>query len=189
MSEPAGPAAAPLTPPPAGPAGLRPLYGGFFLFGSTLGVTTGLSTVSGISQTLLSSLFTFVGGVLLTYAGFQRHPGEKAVLDPARVGYGISALMLGILLGLYGGIYARLDPPVPKALKERLATATSPGSTSATGAGFILHAAASETCGRIRGRLLRHQYSEAPQCAGALGDLEALSGLACSAPGGSVSQP
>jgi hypothetical protein len=82
----------------------------FFGFGLALGELTGLSSVDGISQTLLTSFFTFVGGVLLTYAGFRRFtPHGESVLDPRRVALGLSGVSLGLCLGLPAGIYARCN--------------------------------------------------------------------------------
>ena len=45
---------------------------GLFAFGLVLGGATGMSDAEGISTTLVSSLFTFVGGTLLGFAGFHR---------------------------------------------------------------------------------------------------------------------
>lgn len=44
---------------------------GFGAFGSVLGAIAGASSVQGISQMLLTSVLTFVGGAFLSYAGFR----------------------------------------------------------------------------------------------------------------------
>ena len=188
----------PAAPNATAGTGPRPLYLGFFLFGITLGITTGLSQVSGISQALLSALFTFVGGVLLTYAGFKKKVADDSVLDVARVGHGLSALMTGILLGLYGGIYARLDPPLPRGLKDRLqerqapsqgtdpeATPAPTSASASPGAGFVLHAESRAACNRIWERILEDSYSASPECSPAVSDLKDLFRANCAAPTGS----
>jgi peptidoglycan/LPS O-acetylase OafA/YrhL len=85
---------------------------GMILFGFVLGLTTGLSSASGISTTLLTSLFTFVGGVLLTYSGFRRKKKEKEEETPrfdlAIIGKAVTCMVAGILLGLLLGISARV---------------------------------------------------------------------------------
>lgn len=89
---------------------------GLLFFGFVLGITVGLSEMKGISQTLLSAMFTFVGGVLLSYAGFRRKqshsakPAAKSApeLSTRKVGIGLTCFSIGILLGLSSGIYVRL---------------------------------------------------------------------------------
>jgi hypothetical protein len=82
------------------------LSGGLIAFGITVGLVTGLSTHEGISGQLLTALFGFVGGGLMTYAGFRRK-GEKSPLDPNRVGAGTLCFSLGVILGVAGGIGVR----------------------------------------------------------------------------------
>jgi hypothetical protein len=83
---------------------------GFGLFGSVLGAIAGASSVQGISQTLLTSVLTFVGGAFLSYAGFRvrPHAGEAPSVSGVRVGASLAAISLGIWLGAGVGIYARL---------------------------------------------------------------------------------
>jgi len=88
---------------------------GFLFFGVSVGAVAGVSVASGISQALLTSLFTFVGGVLLTYGGFKvrsrvssaDQPGPE--LDARRVGAGLAAFSIGLLSGLAGGIAIRIS--------------------------------------------------------------------------------
>lgn len=83
---------------------------GLFLFGFVQGFTTGGSVAEGVSNTLLTSLGTFVGGVLLTYAGFRKVTqklGVTARLDTRRVGIGLCAFSIGVFLGLCSGVAAR----------------------------------------------------------------------------------
>jgi hypothetical protein len=82
----------------------------FLMFGLALGELAGLSVVQGISQTLLTSLMTFVGGVLLSYAGFRRPSQDgKARLDPRRVAVGLGGLALALSVGLPAGLYTRCN--------------------------------------------------------------------------------
>src|SRR5437899_6385275 len=74
----------------------------FGLFGFALGGMTGFSVAQGISQVLVTSVFTFVGGVLLSYAGFRkvlRAAGQPAGLDPVRMSVAVGCLSLGLVAG------------------------------------------------------------------------------------------
>lgn len=82
---------------------------GFFAFGFAVGSLTGFSSAQGVSLALLSSLFTFVGGVVLTFTGFRRVGSVDASLDPARVSAGLCALSLGLVLGVVLGVYGRCN--------------------------------------------------------------------------------
>jgi hypothetical protein len=85
---------------------------GLLLFGVVNGLTTGLSDTPGTAQTLLSSLSAFVGGSLLTFAGFMRpskSDEDKPQIDARRVGIGLSCFSVGVLIGLFGGM--RLHAP------------------------------------------------------------------------------
>jgi hypothetical protein len=84
------------------------LPAGLALLGLTLGAVVGLSRASGISTTLVTTILTFVGGTVLTFSGFRASADKEAPIDPDRVGKGLSALMLGTLLGLGMGIYLRM---------------------------------------------------------------------------------
>ena len=81
---------------------------GFFLFGMAAGAITGASSAEGISNSLLGSLFTFVGGTVLGFAGFRlRNKGADLALSGRRVGGSTAAFSLGVLVGLAGGIGVR----------------------------------------------------------------------------------
>ena len=92
---------------------------GMVLFGFALGLTTGLSSASGISTTLVTSLFTFVGGALLTYSGFRKKtkaPGKKEEeekevprVDLPVVGKALTCVVAGLLVGLLLGISGRVS--------------------------------------------------------------------------------
>jgi len=52
---------------------------GLFSFGVMTGVVAGLSVTAGAATGLMTGLFSFVGGAVLTYAGFRKTPlGTKA---------------------------------------------------------------------------------------------------------------
>jgi len=83
---------------------------GFFSLGLALGQVAGFSDARGISVTLLSSIFSFVGGSLLTFGGFQLPgTGAKWGLEPVRVGTSLACFSLGILLGTPAGVYERCN--------------------------------------------------------------------------------
>lgn len=89
---------------------------GFLCFGFAIGGLTGFSSAQGVSLTLLSSLFTFVSGVVLTFTGFRRMASSDSALDPGRVGAGLAALSLGIVLGVLLGVYGRCNVRVQSVL-------------------------------------------------------------------------
>jgi hypothetical protein len=80
------------------------LGAGLLAYGLMVGGIAGLSVASGTSSQLLTSVFTFVGGVLLTYGGFARRSGG---LRRSAVGAGLLCFSLGVLGGAYGGIELR----------------------------------------------------------------------------------
>jgi len=150
---------------------------GLFLFGMALGGTAGLSDVKGISQTLLSSLFTFAGGVLLSWAGFRRKSGaggaatESATeFDLRTLGISLAGFSLGVMLGSGLGIWLRetvsFVKPIPKA-----------GQTVAP---FVMHAGEANVCADIRQRLEKDFYT-AGAANLALRDLRELHRQACTA--------
>jgi len=105
---------------------------GLGLFGSAVGMICGLSAASGISTLLITTLFSFVGGVVLTYASFQRTRGrgtpsqassEATVIeakaaapaagspDVIRTGAALSLLSMGIIAGTLFGMYVSYGDP------------------------------------------------------------------------------
>jgi hypothetical protein len=82
------------------------LYAGFASFGLTVGLVVGLSVQEGISGQLLTALFGFVGGSLLTYTGFRR-AGKDLTPVPGRVGAGMLSFCLCVIIGLGSGITVR----------------------------------------------------------------------------------
>ena len=165
---------------PSGTTSVRPMLVGLATFGLLVGVATGLSSAEGISKTLLSSLFTFTGGVLLGSFGRDRVSPQGF----RRMGWGLAAFSLAVLVGLYAGIYARLDPPIPASLKEELAarrhetlgkTATASGAAD----GFTLQANERDYCQLVRSNLVRNLYTGEEGCKAAAEDLTWLSGLTC----------
>jgi hypothetical protein len=82
---------------------------GMLLFGLSVGCITGLSTVQGISQVLLTGVSSFVGAVLLTYAGFKRASRKEGELDfdLGKVGPAVFCFSIGVLLGAVGAAVFR----------------------------------------------------------------------------------
>lgn len=77
---------------------------GLYFFGIVSGLVTALSAYPGISQTFLSTLFSFIGGGLLAFIGFKADtPGR----DFRTLGVALLTLSLGILSGLGGGLGLR----------------------------------------------------------------------------------
>jgi hypothetical protein len=119
---------------------------GLLCFGFATGGIAGLSLYSGISQTLLTSVFTFAGGALLTFGGFvraQRKASGVMFLRVSRVGAGLCCFSLGLVGGVLGGI----------SLRVRMAEATAqasphfpptPGATA-----FALQTNVQEVCATI----------------------------------------
>jgi uncharacterized membrane protein YidH (DUF202 family) len=82
----------------------------FASLGFALGELTGFSTAQGISQALLTAVFAFVGGVVLSYAGFRRLSDDGRMrLDAARVCSAVIGLAVGLAVGLPFGVYARCN--------------------------------------------------------------------------------
>jgi hypothetical protein len=82
---------------------------GFLCFGAIVGGVTGASSRDGISNTLVTSLFTFVGGSLLGFGGFVRSvKGDVAYVSGRRIGVGLLTFSVGVGLGLWAGIALRL---------------------------------------------------------------------------------
>jgi hypothetical protein len=107
---------------------------GFGLFGSVLGAIAGASSVQGISQTLLTSVLTFVGGAFLSYAGFRvrSRAGEERSVSGVRVGSSLAAISLGIWLGAAIGITARLQFDAAERARLRQEPAALSGGVVAT---------------------------------------------------------
>jgi len=102
---------APATPSGSQPA--WPLFLGFASFGLSIGLVAGLSPVSGISEKLMASLFSFVGGILLTYTGFQlSDKAGKPVISTTRVGGSLCSFSLALCLGIGLGATERIRDPL-----------------------------------------------------------------------------
>jgi hypothetical protein len=99
---------------------------GFLFFGFALGDVAGFSIAQGISQTLLSALFTFVGGVLLSFGGFYvaarsgadvASPGgtvRQVRIDAVRTGVGLACFSLGVTVGINTGVLSRCNVHVQR---------------------------------------------------------------------------
>ena len=106
---------------PAEPAPPWALPLGMGAFGALLGTVTGISVMQGVTQILLTGVSTFVGGVLLTYAGFRR-PGQKAdaPVDAQQVGFALALFSIGALAGTLWGVAMRYDHAKKDANEARL---------------------------------------------------------------------
>jgi hypothetical protein len=97
--------------------------------GFVAGFTTALS-VEGVSSALLTGMFSFVAGTLLTFGGFRFMKGNRMLVSTRRAGIGVFAFAVGILLGEPAGIAARalgtewlatLPEPPPRSLHTEAA--------------------------------------------------------------------
>ena len=86
------------------------LAAGLAAFGFAVGMTAGLSKAEGTATTLLSALFSFVGGVLLTFGGFvvRGRDGGEVSVSGRRLGSALLGFSVGIVLGTNAGIYMRV---------------------------------------------------------------------------------
>lgn len=80
---------------------------GLGALGFVLGFTTALSVHEGISSALLTGMFSFVAGTLLTFGGFRFMKGNRLLVSSRRAGIGVFAFAIGVLLGEPAGIAAR----------------------------------------------------------------------------------
>jgi hypothetical protein len=142
---------------------------GLAAFGLALGAIAGLA-VSPVAQTLLTSLFTFVGGVLLTFAGFtvedRRSDGNvRTRIDTFRTGLGLAGFSLGLIAGVVAGIYVRVLHPgvvVAPADAKPAAAAQAPAPAhdkpAAAGSAFGLQGLSADACADIKRELDGGQY-------------------------------
>jgi hypothetical protein len=102
---------------------------GLGLFGLAAGVVCGLSVADGASTSLLTTMFTFVSGAILSYSAFKvpavirakakdkdKAKGEKGEdadenTNVARVGVGVGTFSIGLLIGVLLGMWIRYDNP------------------------------------------------------------------------------
>lgn len=80
---------------------------GLGALGFVLGFTTALSVHEGISSALLTGMFSFVAGTLLTFGGFRLMKGNRMLVSTRRAGIGVFAFAIGVLLGEPTGIAVR----------------------------------------------------------------------------------
>ena len=146
---------------------------GFLTFGTVLGGITGLSSWSGISNTLLTSLFAFVGGSLLSFAGFVSKKGGVAYVSGYRLGFCILAFSLGISSGLFIGIVIRREFELPDRDNAGM-----PKSSS------LLHSESRNLCAVVRDKLATDAYGKDSSVMELRHDLEWFVRIACPAPRG-----
>jgi hypothetical protein len=91
--------------------------------GFTAGVMTGATATAGATQALVTGVLTFVGGTVLSYGAFatKQHVQKKKAkaegeADPpppnvSRVGAGLVALSIAMLVGAFGGMWFRYRDP------------------------------------------------------------------------------
>jgi len=89
---------------------------GLAAFGFACGLIGGLSVTPGASQALLTGLFGFVAGGILTFAGFRRSIPEsnEPRHDLAQLGCSLVIFSLSLVPGLAGGILVREYDPVAR---------------------------------------------------------------------------
>jgi hypothetical protein len=149
---------------------------GFFLFGMTAGAITGASSAEGISNSLLGSLFTFVGGTVLGFAGFRlRNKGADLAVSGRRVGGSTAAFSLGVLVGLAGGIGARwhIEQHARELARDERPVKNNDDGGEAPGRFFVvLHGSDVKAIDDIEHRLALSGYSGEEGCKEAIGRLK-----------------
>ena len=167
------------------------MFLGLLLFGVLVGLTTGLSVTSGASTSLMTGLFSFVGGVVISYTGFaktQGDPNAPAKPDLKQVGGALSALSFGVIVGIFGGMWFRYKNPLawqtsPSNISHSSTSTPSIESIVGLNDGSI---GGDLTTQRVVKRLVMHWYDNAPnglvQATEDLGDLAKVCVQKCPAP-------
>jgi hypothetical protein len=101
------------------------IFVGLGCFGLVMGVVAGLSQASGISTSLMTGLFAFAGGALVTYTGLAKPSARDApptaaqtndVPDPKlplrQIGACLTGLSAGVMAGLLVGLWLRYGDPL-----------------------------------------------------------------------------
>jgi hypothetical protein len=132
------------------------LGAGLLSFGFTVGWVAGVSLHGGISQALLTAVFGFVGGSVMTYAGFQVRAAKQSAetsVDKRQVGVGMIAFSSGVILGTLFGMWFRLSDPMDW-VKSTSTGATPITKMDPSSAGKLgLHSGALDACLEIKRRL------------------------------------
>jgi hypothetical protein len=169
---------------------------GLGLLGIAAGAICGMTITSGAAQTLLTGLFTFVGGTILSFSAFAVRRSRSEKTDPpattappnvVRIGAGLGALSIGLIIGAVMGLWFRyrdplsLTPTVSGALSQANSPVApvapapvapalvAPAPVVARGVGLQLTPEEDQTLERVRSRLVDKYYK-----ADARGDVAAL---------------
>lgn len=160
---------------------------GLGLLGLAAGSICGMAVTSGVAQTLLTGMFTFVGGTILSYSAFAVRratakksdaPAVPAVIDPpnvVRVGVGLGTLSVGLIIGAVLGLWFRYRDPLDLAPSPppKQASEDQKPEVLTKGVGLQLGPEEDQTLARIRDRLKNHYY-QTPEVIGDLTDLKAI---------------
>ena len=154
--------------------GVLAMCAGLMLFGIAVGGVAGLSKTP-VAAGLLTSVFGFVGGVLLSFAGFSvvdAKAGERARVNTLQMGVALAAFSLGLSGGVLGGILLRIHHPfIVDAPAEAIADSkTAPGSKSSPEKkvsipSFSLEADKEQLCASVQEEIRGAQYAAAPALA------------------------
>lgn len=153
-------------------------------FGVLAGTVGGLSASPGTGTTLLTSLLTFGGGTITTFASMRK---TGATIVARAAGQALCVFSLGVGLGLGFGIAARMGyvfrapPNSAQPVQGAEATNNKEGSPSPSPPGPRLEASAVNACAMVAGHLARPRkyLDDLPE---AQQDVESLYDAAC-APG------
>lgn len=92
---------------------------GIAFFGAMVGWLTGLSASAGTAQALLTSVFTFVAGGLLSFAGFRRRIGKTFFVQVGFLGWALLAFSIPIVGTSYVAMSIRVERDFEWRLKYR----------------------------------------------------------------------
>jgi hypothetical protein len=148
---------------------------GLGALGLAAGSICGMTVTGGAAQALLTGLFTFVGGTILSYSAFaaQRVSKKTEAAPPppnvVRIGAGLAALSMGLVVGAVLGLWFRYHdplqlaegiPPGSAASEPKGGAASAPtGGAAAKGIGLQDGPEDDQTLARVRDRLRRGFYT------------------------------
>ena len=92
---------------------------GLGLFGLTAGMVCALTLTEGASTSLMTSMFTFVSGAVLSYSAFKlpipkrrEAAGAEPRISTLRIGLGLSTFSIGVITGVIAGMWIRYKDPL-----------------------------------------------------------------------------
>ncbi|MFT3710994.1 MAG: hypothetical protein QM817_25490 [Archangium sp.] len=103
------------------PGDRRLFVAGLASFGVMIGWITGMSATAGTTQALLTSVFTFVGGVLLSFGGFRRRFGNTFLIHLGNLGKALLGFALPLVIANTAAVELRVQREYDWKIKYRKA--------------------------------------------------------------------